>query len=63
MTYQAEVKLKVGIKGAFECRNAAGEVIKTIRFEGGEFPIDQLGLTEEQAHALVEQVNGNHHCE
>lgn len=55
MTYKpTTMGALVGIRGTLECRNAAGEVIKTIEMNG-EIPLSRLGLTVEQAQTLVEQ--------
>lgn len=49
-----QMTARLGIRGTFECRNAAGEVIKTIELNGA-VPLTKLGLTQEQARRLVEQ--------
>ncbi len=54
MNFKASMGARMGIKGTLECRNAAGEVIKTIEMNG-EIPLSRLGLTVEQAKQLVEQ--------
>ena len=54
MAYQTQMAARLGIRGTFECRNAAGEVIKTIEANGA-VPLSRLGLTEEQARELVQQ--------
>lgn len=59
MTYEAKMTAKLGMRGTFECRNARGEVVKTIEFSG-LIPIERLGITEQEARKLVEQSNGNH---
>lgn len=62
MTYEAKMTAKLGMSGTIECLNARGEVIKTIQFSGG-VPLDQLGLSVDQAKKLVEQqegANGRH---
>lgn len=45
---------RLGIKGTFECRNAAGEVIKTIELVGA-VPLTTLGINEDEAHQLVRE--------
>jgi hypothetical protein len=45
---------RLGVRGMLECRNAAGEVVKTIALSG-EIPLSKLGLTEEQAREIVQQ--------
>lgn len=55
--HKAEMTAKLGMRGTIECRNANGEVIKTIEFTGA-IPLERLGITEEQARSLVEQRNG-----
>lgn len=56
MAYQPKpLTARLGIRGTFECRNALGEVIKTITILNGAIPLARLGLTEEQARQLVEQ--------
>lgn len=49
-----QMTARLGIRGTFECRNAAGEVIKTIEVTGA-IPLTKLGLTQDQARQLVEQ--------
>ncbi len=49
---------KLVISGSFECLDKDGNVLKVIEGRGA-FPIDQLGLSVEQAQQLVkEQGNG-----
>ena len=48
------VGARLAIRGTLECRNARGEVIKTIEVNGA-IPLAKLGLTEEQARELVQQ--------
>lgn len=57
MTYEAKMTAKLGMRGTIECRNARGDVIKTIEFSGG-VPLDRLGLSVDQAKKLVEQQEG-----
>jgi hypothetical protein len=57
--YEAKMTAKLGMRGTIECRNARGEVVKTIEFSGS-LPIDQVGITEQEARKLVEQSNGSH---
>ncbi len=45
---------RIGLSGAFECRDKDGNVVKTITFSGS-IPLSQLDLTEEQAQQLVNQ--------
>lgn len=59
---QAQLGGRIGLSGAFECRDAAGNVVKTITFTGS-IPLSQLGLSEEQARELVstqEATDGTH---
>jgi hypothetical protein len=65
VTYQTHMTAKLGMRGTFVCRNAAGEVVKTIQFSGA-VPLSRLGVNEEEARSLVEQQgksDGNHSCE
>lgn len=45
---------KIGLSGTLVCKNAAGEVIKTIEMKG-EIPLSKLGMTEDQARDFVRQ--------
>lgn len=63
MTYQTKpMAARIGIRGTLECRNAAGEVIKTIEMNG-EIPLSRLGLNVEQAQQLVEQQQEKAHAD
>lgn len=60
MNFKTGMSARLGIKGTFECKNAAGEVIKTIDFNGS-IPLERLGLSVEEAQTLVDnQSKGNH---
>lgn len=48
---------KLNIAGTLEWRDKDGNVLGTTELRGA-FPLDQLGLTQEQAQELVEQANG-----
>lgn len=48
------MKARIGIKATFVCKNAAGQVIKTID-ASGSVPIAKLGMTEDQARDFVQQ--------
>ncbi len=54
MSDQAQIGGRLGMSGAFECRDKDGNVIKTITFTGS-IPLSQLDMSEEQAQALVDQ--------
>lgn len=54
------VGARLGVRGTLECRNARGEVIKTIEVNGS-IPLTQLGLTEDQARELVQQQENQAH--
>lgn len=52
--YQTQIGARLGIKGTLEFRNAAGKIIKTIDMNGS-VPLEEAGLTVEQAQTLIEQ--------
>ena len=55
MTYKTELVGKLSMRGAFEVRNAAREVIKVIEFSGSV----PLGMNAEQAQQeQTEKENG-----
>lgn len=60
MNFQTGMGAKLGIRGTLECRNAAGEVIKTIEMNGA-FPLEDLGLSVEEAQQLIDQQKGADH--
>lgn len=61
MTQLARLEARIQIRGAFECCDADGNVVKTIEFTGSK-SLAELGLTEEQARQLTqEQANGMDH--
>ena len=41
MTVDQPAQARIAVRGTFECRNAAGEVIKTIEVSGS-LPIDRV---------------------
>lgn len=57
-TQTAGLGARLVISGSFECLDKDGKVLKVI--EGrGEFPLEQLGMSVEEAQQLVkEQGNG-----
>lgn len=59
MSFSTSAAAKLGIRCAFQCKNARGEVIKTIEVSGA-IPLSKLGLTEAQAQALVNQSKDSH---
>ena len=63
MAYSAEVTARLGISGVFECKNAQGEVIKTITMTGS-IPLSDLGMSEDDAKQLIEKgtENGTNDC-
>ena len=48
MTFAATTQARIAIRATFECRNAAGEVIKTIEVDGS-VPLSELGLSDAQS--------------
>ena len=44
----------INVAFALVCKDASGEVLKTIQVNGALTP-DQLGLTQEQAHELAKE--------
>lgn len=59
MTYEAKMTAKLGMRGTIECRDARGEVVKTIEF-AGSIPLERIGITEQEARKLVEHGNDDH---
>ncbi len=52
------VQAKLVVTGSFECLDKDGKVLKVI--EGsGSFPLEQLGMTVEQAQELISKEQGN----
>lgn len=49
---------KLVITGSFECIDKDGNVLKTIHGTGS-FPLENLGLTVEQAHEIIAKEKGN----
>lgn len=60
MQYQGRLQARLGIKGTFECKNAAGEVIKTIEMNGS-IPLERLGMSVEEAQTLVDNQSKDTH--
>ena len=56
MSYQTGIGAKLGISGAFQCKDRDGNVLKTIAFTGA-IPLERLGFSAEQAQQLIEEVN------
>ena len=54
MTFQTDLGARFGLSGAFECRDADGNILKTIAFTG-TIPLARLDMTVEQAQQLVSQ--------
>lgn len=55
MTYQTELVGRLGISGTFECRDAEGNVLKTIELSGS-IPLSDAGQVE-AAQQLIEEAN------
>lgn len=53
MSFATGVGGRLGIAGTFECRDAAGNLLKTIELRGA-IPLEDLGLTVDEARQLVE---------
>lgn len=53
MSFSTAVGGRLGIAGTFECRDAAGNLLKTIELRGA-IPLEDLGLTVDEARQLVE---------
>lgn len=60
MNISEPVGAKLGISGAFECKDAAGNVLKVIEFKGA-IPLEELGMSVEDAKQLIEEANGTDH--
>ena len=58
MTQQANIGAKLTISGSFECLDKDGNVLKVIH-GSGTFPLEELGLTVEQAQELIAKEQGN----
>jgi hypothetical protein len=59
LTYAPDVmQAKLRISGNFEFRDADGNVVKVMHLSGA-IPLSELGLTEEQAQALVDENKNN----
>ena len=59
MSYQTGIGAKLGISGEFQCKDADGNVLKTIAFTGA-IPLERIGISAEQAQQLIEEVkNGS----
>lgn len=54
MSFTTGVGARLGLRATFVCKNAAGEVIKTIEAQGA-IPLADLGMTEDEARALIEK--------
>jgi hypothetical protein len=52
--YKAEIGAKLGISGTLEFRDAQGNVLKTVEMSGA-IPLEQLGMTIEQAEQLIKE--------
>lgn len=52
MKMQSAVGAKLHIKGAFECKDKDGRVLKVIQVDS-QVPLEQLGLSVEDAKKLV----------
>ena len=59
MNFNTGVKGRIGISGSFECKDKDGRVLKTIEVKGS-VPLDQLGLTPEEAQELITQQEKRH---
>lgn len=46
---------RLGLAFTLECRDKDGNILKTIDCKGS-IPLDQLGMSVEQAEALIEEV-------
>lgn len=53
-TQQVRSGGRLGISGALEFRDVDGNLLKTIQMTGS-VPLDELGITQEQAAELVAQ--------
>ncbi len=53
MDFKTGMGGRLGISGTFECKDKDGVVLKTIELRGS-VPLEDLGLTVEQAQALVD---------
>jgi hypothetical protein len=65
MTHQMSMGARLGIKGAFECRDAEGNILNVIEFDGS-IPLENVGLTVDEAQSLIESQevqNGSDHRE
>lgn len=65
MTYAAGLGARLGITGALECKDKDGNVIEVIHINGS-IPLERLGLSVEEAQAIISQQeanHGTHHCE
>lgn len=60
MKVSQPVGAKLGIRGAFECKDAAGNVLKVIEFTGA-IPLEQLGMSVDDAKQLIEDNHGTDH--
>ena len=54
MTFQTDLGARLGLSGAFECRDKDGNILKVIAFNGA-IPLSRLDMTVEQAQQLVSQ--------
>ena len=59
MSYQTSIGAKLGISGAFQCKDRDGNVHKTIAFTGA-IPLERIGISAEQAQQLIEEVKNGY---
>ena len=60
MNIEKPVGARLGIAGTFEFRDAAGNVLKTMEVRGS-VPLEEAGLTVEQAVELINSQKEGHH--
>lgn len=56
MNWKTGLRARIVIKGTLVCKNAAGEVIKNIELDGSIPLSESLGVSEEQAQEIVQQL-------